>query len=397
MMRIGTVTVVLAVSVMMAPSPKVGGQNEALVPGIIAYIHEDTGLADSTRWITNIRLMDTQNPARQVTLTRFDQPGTLLGKPVWSKDYTRLAFSGNFNALFSLESHSTFTLVLDGTNLRQMTGFGVLGQLPGPPGTIMGRVVAQSNDGAQGTFPTCVVTAQGSPESATCRNDGTFVLTNVAVGAAWVRAQASATYPPPRGSALSVGFAPITVEVGQVTNVGTVTIKPQIFKSIEPSWSRDGAQLVVTNEISTTSLVQEPDPMGPPGSTRTAWKPQITGTLSIWRSDGSFVRTLAVPNRPDFRLVGADWSPVQDLIACAATVRLSENPSSRRRLLTVPPSGRSIKYRRASLDRSILCCKHAGVRMDVALLSCRRPFRAISRRPGRTFVLSTPMGRACAS
>lgn len=317
-MRIETVAVVLAVSAMMAPSPKVGGQNQGLAPGIIAYIHEDTGLTDPTRWITNIRLMDAQNPARQVTLTQFDQPGTLLGKPIWSKDYTRLAFSGNFNALFSLESHSIFNLGLDGTNLRQMTGFGVLGPLPGPTGTIMGRVVAQANDGAQGTFPTCVVTAQGSPDSATCRNDGTFVLTNVPVGAAWVRAQASVTYPPPRGSALSVGFAAITVQAGQVTNAGTITMKPQISKSIEPSWSRDGAQLVVTNEISTTSLVQEPDPTGPPGSTRTAWKPQITGTLSIWRSDGSFVRTLTVPNRPDFRLVGADWSPVQDLIACAA-------------------------------------------------------------------------------
>jgi hypothetical protein len=48
-MRIRTVAFALVMVTAVTPFQKMGGQNQGLAPGVIAYLHEDTGLADPTR------------------------------------------------------------------------------------------------------------------------------------------------------------------------------------------------------------------------------------------------------------------------------------------------------------------------------------------------------------
>ncbi|MEO0249098.1 MAG: hypothetical protein ABIN58_06050, partial [candidate division WOR-3 bacterium] len=75
----------------------------AIPPGVIAFVREETGSSDSTKMITNLMLMDAQNPNNVIKLTAFNTPAIQVNAPAWSKDFSQIAFSSNFNALFSLE------------------------------------------------------------------------------------------------------------------------------------------------------------------------------------------------------------------------------------------------------------------------------------------------------
>lgn len=312
------------VLVLLGTADRSLAQRSALPSDVIAFAHEDTGSPDPQQQVFNLRLMDPQDPGRQAALTEFTVGPTGLGALVWSRDHRRLAFAGNLNGPASLEAESVFTINGDGTGLRQITGFGVLGQLPGPTGTVTGRVEAPALDvlGRQllrGTVVGCVVGAQGTRQTATCGTDGSFVLRNVPVGAAWVRAQGDVSYFDPNGlvptrePGSSSGFAFVTVQAGQLTDVGTITLRPVTSRSVEPSWSRDGTHLLVTHTVSSKSIQRN----GTTGALE--WR-ELSGTqLQLWTADGRFVREVRLPELPHFSLFGADWSPVEDRIACSAT------------------------------------------------------------------------------
>lgn len=307
-------------------------QRPGLPPGLMAFVHEDSGSRDPARKLFNLWLVDVQNPAERRRLTNFAF-SLRLQDPVWSKDYRQLAFSGDLNnGLRSLEEMSLYAIRFDGTNLRQLTGFGVLGQLPGPTGTVTGRVVPGQN----GTLSGCIVSAQGAAQTASCDADGRFVLNNVPRDAIWVRAQATVN-DSLGGPGLSMGFARITVRPGQTINAGTITLQPTFSKSIQPSWSPDGRRLVLTNHV--RSMIRQPNPnTGLP-----EWRPTGGNRLALW--SGGELQPITIPGAEIFDLSGADWSPVQDRIACAALgpgagqaflVSMNPDGSSARAIYQVP-------------------------------------------------------------
>ncbi|RMG51976.1 MAG: hypothetical protein D6723_09635 [Acidobacteria bacterium] len=281
-------------------------QRPGLPPGLMAFVHEDSGSRDPARKLFNLWLMDVQNPAERRRLTNFAF-SLRLQDPVWSKDYRQVAFSGDFNnGLRSLEEMSLYAIRFDGTNLRQLTGFGVLGQLPGPSGTVTGRVVPGVQNG---TISGCIVSAQGTAETASCDADGRFVLNNVPRDAIWVRAQATVN-DSLGGPGLSMGFARITVRPGQMINAGTITLQPTFSKSIQPSWSPDGRRLVLTSHV--RSMIRQPNP----NTGLLEWRPTSGNQLALW--SGGELQPITIPGAELFDLSGADWSPIQDRIACAA-------------------------------------------------------------------------------
>jgi hypothetical protein len=285
-----------------------GAYLQGLPVGRIAFMHEDTGAANPAQRVYNLRMMSTPNIGQQVPLTPFTLPGVVLSKPEWSKDFRQLAFAGNINnGLFSLETTSIYLINSDGSNLRQLTGFGVFGQLAGPTGAVRGRVVS----GAGGSISGCIVIAQGMTKGEFCQSDGSFVLQNVPVNSAWVRAQATVT-DQLGGPGLSIGFTTINVRQGQEIDAGVIQLQPQRVKSIEPTWSRVGAHIMVTSEVSGQSRQMNPN------TGNLEWRPSDNQLLALWSVNMGFVQTVSLPGLPQFRLAGSDWSPVQDLIACAA-------------------------------------------------------------------------------
>jgi hypothetical protein len=116
----------------------------------------------------------------------------------------------------------------DGTGLRQVTGFGTVDPLPGPTGTVTGRVQAEAiAEAGVPSIGSCIVSAPGTPNAASCSPDGTFMLENVPVGARYVKVQASVSYSGVSVSpGLSFGFADVQVRASQVTDAGTILLKP---------------------------------------------------------------------------------------------------------------------------------------------------------------------------
>src|SRR2546425_4737408 len=116
----------------------------------IAFVHADgNNCPPLANCALNLRLLDPLNPAQQTPITAFPT-GTLTYSPAWSKDFQALAFASSYNNTTSPQNYfsslepflSVYTISANGTNLRQLTGSGVLGQLPGPVGTLTGQVVA---------------------------------------------------------------------------------------------------------------------------------------------------------------------------------------------------------------------------------------------------------------
>ncbi len=300
------------VAFLLVPCVSVNAQQ--VPPGVVVFSHEDSGSPNPTQQFWNIWSLDPQNPGNQVQITTFTGPPVLAGTSVWKKDFTQLAFNSNFNGgLASLEVSSIFSMNPDGSNLAQITGFGVLNPLPPPTGTVIGSVQAPplQQIGA-GHVSGCVISVQGAPQNASCPDGATFVITGVPVGSNWVRVQAQVSYDGTLAQpGLSVGWAPITVMPDAVTDAGTVVVSPQFTKSIEPTWSRDGTQVVVTNEQSGQVLVESP-----PFSNNWVWTPFITHQLNVWSAGGQFVG--AIPSPAGFEYIGSDWSPVADRLAFAS-------------------------------------------------------------------------------
>jgi hypothetical protein len=166
-------------------------------PGTIVFSHEESGSTIPSQLYSNLYAMDAKNPMPPVRLTNFGFPAR-VELPVWSKDYTRIAFDSDVNdGLRSLEVKSAYSIAPNGGNLAQMTGYGVIGSLPGATRTITGHVQAPSQPllGA-GSVTGCVISVQGAPQTVSCQPDNSFTITNVPVTSAWVRVQAVVTYPP---------------------------------------------------------------------------------------------------------------------------------------------------------------------------------------------------------
>jgi hypothetical protein len=300
--------------------PSAGANAQQVPPGVIVYSHEDSGSPDPSLQFSNIWSLDPQNPAQQTQITTFTGPPVFTSTPVWKKDFTQLAFNSNFNdGLASLEASSIYSMNPDGSNLAQITGFGVLNPLPPPTGTVVGRVQAPPTIAGAGDVSACVITVQGAPQNVPCLDGATFMITNVPVGSTWVRVQAQVSYPLTLGEpGLSLGFTPITVTPDAVTDAGTILVFPQIPKSIEPAWSRDGSQIIVTNEVSGKILRRNPN------TGQLEWVPAITHQLNVWTADGQFVR--AIPDPAGFEFIGSDWSPAADQI-CFASIGSSAGQS----------------------------------------------------------------------
>ncbi|HLK10174.1 MAG TPA: hypothetical protein VKW76_02210 [Candidatus Binatia bacterium] len=307
----------------------------------IAFVHEDSGSTDPLRQIFNLRLMDARDPGRQLTLTRFATAPTLVENLAWSRDFRTIAFASNVgNGLRSLEEESIYAIDVDGTHLRPLTGFGLLADLPGPTGGVVGRIVAPTlplgDHIATPTVTACVVSAQGASVTTACDRDGSFRLDGVPVGSAWLRAQADVEYFDPSlgvGPGLSFGFAPIEVHAGQVTDARDVSITPAIAKSIYPSWAPGDARLLASDRVRSMVLRQNPD------TGRIEWVPTRGGTLVVWDLSGAVgPRPIVLPGPADVAdLSGGDWSPVADRIACAANGTIGGRSGSF--VLLVNPDG----------------------------------------------------------
>jgi len=156
----------------------------------LIFVHEDSGSSDPLQLFLNLWTLDVQNPAQPAALTHLKGASSLVGAPVLSRDRRRVAFSSNVNLLGSLESLSVFVLNTDDTGAHQVTGFGTLDPLPGPTGTVTGRVQAEAiADAGTPTIGSCIVSAPGTTSTASCSPDGTFVLQNVPQGALFVKVQ----------------------------------------------------------------------------------------------------------------------------------------------------------------------------------------------------------------
>ena len=309
----------------------------AVPPGVIVFVHEDSGSTDITQQRFNLRFMAAQNPTQQVPLTNF--PVSLrMRDPIWSRDFSQILFSGDFNnGALSLESMSIYAVNADGSNLRVLTGFGVLGPLPGPFGTIRGQVVSGVAGGQLGS---CFVSAQGTPHTASCAG-GAFELPNVPATAIWVRAQATVN-DAFGGPGLTMGFRTMTVTPGQVTEVGAIEVTPQFAKSIQPTLAPEGTRLITTLQVQSSSL--QPDSIT--GTPR--WMPFIGNSLTLWDAMGQQPVVISSPSIPHSVLLdvsGADWSPVQDRIAAAVSgasagetfVMLMEPSGGNAQVLYQPP------------------------------------------------------------
>lgn len=289
---------------------------QAIPAGTIVFAHEESGSSDPAQQFSNVWALNPQNPAQAAPLTSFNAPPIFAATPVWTRDFSGIAFTSNVNnGLASLEADSIYRITPDGSNLAQITGFGVLGALPPPAGTIVGHVKAPPSQAGNATVSACVVSVQGAPQNATCGDDDgqglPFAISGVPVGAAWVRVQAQVSYELTLGQpGLSLGFTNITVVPGDVSDAGTVVVFPSIPKSIEPAWSPDATQVIATNEVSAKTL--QPNPI----TGQLEWDPTISHQLSVWSANGQFVG--AVPNPTGLEAFGSDWSPIGNQICFAA-------------------------------------------------------------------------------
>ena len=348
----------------------------------IAFVHADGNTCPPlANCALNLRLLDPLKPAHQTPITTFPT-GTLTEPPVWSKDFFRLAFASSLNGANSLEPLlSVFAIDPAGTNLAQLTGNGVLVPFPGPIGTVTGHIVPAPAHSPvvlpRGTFPACPnplqglsapcqladgtyyvpgrlvacqITAQGlfatapSPPPYPCSNlsDGSFVVPNVPVRSSWVRALATVVYNDPAGWIPSTpqiaffGYKSIIVQAGQVTDV-TIVVENKFHASRQPSWSRDGGELIVTgtgyitspqiqgNVVAwtqdvTTDLELEPASVGGPVVGCSPIDITVGGCIGslqvINATDGTVVGTVAPPSLLA-ELAGSDWSRVDDRLAAA--------------------------------------------------------------------------------
>jgi hypothetical protein len=320
-----------------------GAAQNTLPAGAIAFVHEDSGSTDPLQQIFNLRLLDAQDPAQQVVLTAFETAPTLVENPTWSRDFSAIAFASNVgNGLRSLEEESVYAIGVDGTDLRPLTGFGLLADLPGPTGIVAGRVVGQTlqigNRTVSPTVSGCIVSAQGASVTAACENDGSFRLSGVPVGSGWLRAQASVDYFDAvlgiyGGPGLSFGFTTIDVKAGQTTNTGNVIIRPAIEKSIYPSFAPGDGRLLASDRVRAMVLQQNPDTYA------WEWAPTRGGTLVVWDLTGATGPTpLVLPGLADVAdLSGGDWSPVAERLACAANGTIGGKSGSF--VLLVDPDG----------------------------------------------------------
>src|ERR1700694_1663049 len=307
----GTLAVAAAFGAPATLAEGATAQALAVPPGVIVFSHEDSGSSNYQQQYDNLYRMDAQNPATRTKLTSFTFPLTLAETLAWSRDYSQLAFTTDFNnGLPSLEPDSAFAMNPDGSNLRPITGFGLIHPLPPGTGVVTGVVQAPSG----GQITACQITVQGSTNSTPCQSGGgAFTLTGVPPPSAWVRVGADVFYTatnssPPGGS---LGFAAIQFNANGVANVGTIVPEPQFSSSIAPSWSPDGTQ-VLTTWLTTGEHIQ--------CTTICSWAPnQPTFQLNVWSADGKTVR--GIPNPPPLQYAGADWSPVQaDNRICIAAV-----------------------------------------------------------------------------
>jgi hypothetical protein len=298
----------------LVPVTTTSATAQGALPGDqLLYLHEDSGGSDPQQALFNFWKLDFSAPEQAAPVARLDLRGAQFGGLVLSRDRTRFAFTSSANLTQSLEAVSAFVMNVDGTGLRQVSGFGTIGLLDGPTGTVTGRVVLEPLAGAgTGTLTTCLVTAPGTTSTASCDADGRFTLSNVPVKAGWVKVQAAVSYPAVFGTpGLAYGFTQVQVRAGDVTDAGTIGISPQHSRSLEPSWSRDGTRLLVTFET-TGSYVQGNRDTGAP-----EMKTASTQKLGIWRLDGQPEQVISIREAPTVNLSGADWSPVDDTIACA--------------------------------------------------------------------------------
>jgi hypothetical protein len=269
--------------------------------GTIVFSHEESGSTTPSQQYSNFYAMDAQNPMPPVRLTNFGFPAH-VELPVWSKDYTRIAFDSDVNnGLHSLEVKSAYSIAPNGSGLAQMTGYGVIGSLPGATRTITGHVQAPSQPllGA-GSVTGCVISVQGAPQTVTCQPDDSFTINNVPLTSAWVRVQAWVTYARTIAEpGDSLGWAAL----GAFSDVGIIEPIPEFPRSVEPSWSRDGTQVVVLNQVTGKYLYG------------LSWQSFTGNQLNVWNADGSFART--IPNPLGLQAIGPDWSPTQDRICFA--------------------------------------------------------------------------------
>ncbi|MEA3410420.1 MAG: hypothetical protein U9R74_02650 [Pseudomonadota bacterium] len=287
-----TLTLLAIILAMLFPDHQAAAQQAPVPRGLIAFVHEDSGSPDISQRRMNLRLMNAQNPAQQVALTNF--PVSLrMQDPVWSRDFRQILFSGDFNnGGRSLEGMSIYAINANGTNLRVLTGFGVLGQLPGPTGAVRGQVVS----GVGGQLGSCIVTAQGVSQTASC-TDGGFVLNNVPAGSIWVRDLVSAAA---SGSGAGQSFV-ILMDPGG-TNARVIYRPPfDVFDSVirlvtQTRWSPGGQQIAFV--VTTIAL-----------DLSAGWS-----DLFLINADGTNVRQLTRAAPPQF--VGSPtWAPSGQALA----------------------------------------------------------------------------------
>ena len=314
-----------------------GTASAQLPAGVIVFSHEDSGSSDPNQQFTNLWMMDPQNPPNQTPITSFTSAPFQASQPAWSKDYSHFAFNSNLNdGLNSLEASSVYSMNLDGSGLAQITGFGVLDPLPPPTGSVIGNVVPApivgSGGTAFGTLTSCLVSAQGATQTAECADDGTFEIDNVPGGSAWVRVQAQVDYLGFHDicSNFSLGSAAITVQPGGTTNAGTIQVARQVPSSLQPSWSMDGSQVAVTNQLD--SCISTRDSSGNP-----ILQPQFSFQIALWDAAGNFLNV--IPDAPGYNYSSPDWSPLNNRIAFAA-IGSSAGQSG---VYTMDPDGGNIR------------------------------------------------------
>jgi len=145
-----------------------------------------------------------------------------------------------------------------------------------------------------------VISVQGAPQTVSCQPDNSFTINNVPLTSAWVRVEAFVSYAQSIvDPGLSLGYAPL----GAASDVGIIELLPEFPESVEPSWSRDGTQVVVTNQVSGKYFAA------------LHWQSFTADQLNVWNADGSFART--IPNPPGLQAIGPDWSPTQDRVCFA--------------------------------------------------------------------------------
>ena len=315
----------------------------ALPPGAILFSHRESGWTAQYPF-SNLFAIDAQNPTVPSRLTNFSYP-TSVEWPVWSKDFSRLAFVSNVNNGFkSLEAKSIYTAGPDARNLRQVTGFGLINPLPQGTGVVRGHVLPPATGGQ---ISSCFVSVQGdsrNPPDFACAPDGSFTITNVPDGSRWVQAQASVT-DGFGGPGFSMGWASIQVIPGQTIDAPPITLSQNIPESDEPAWSPDGTSLITDMVVKGKSL--QPDPV----YHQTLWTPYRTNQLVLQSADGT--ASQAIANPPGIQYLGPDWSPPPANRICFAANGTGAGDSS---LYLADPSGAnpSLLYRVPSAALGVL-------------------------------------------